>query len=141
MIENSSSSMPVTDSTRQRLRSLRNSLLRLHKLLLDAESNAYQQAHGQVTKGYLFQLVINHEWFAWLRPMSGLVAQIDEMFASDEPMTEADANDLLNKTRKLLRPSETGIGFERKYFDALQRDPDVILTHAEVSRLLVTDKR
>jgi hypothetical protein len=141
MIENTSSNKLMTDSTGQRLRSLRNSLLRLHKLLLDAESNAYQQAHGQVTKGYLFQLVINHEWFAWLRPMSGLVAQIDEMFASDEPITEADATDLLNRVRKLIRPSETGVGFERKYFDALQRDPDVILTHAEISRLLVTDRK
>jgi hypothetical protein len=136
MIEKASSEMPMSDSTRQRLRDLRHKLLRLHKLLLDSESAAYQQIYGQVNRGELFQLVINHDWFAWLRPISKLIVQIDEMFDSDEPVKQSEANDILNITRTLLRPSETGTGSEKKYFDALQRDPEVILLHAEISKIL-----
>jgi hypothetical protein len=138
MTEKVSSVRPISNYSSQRLRNIRNSLLRLHKLLLDHESAAYEQAHGKVSKGELFQLVLNHEWFAWLRSISKLVVQIDEMFAADEPATQDEADALMNKIRLLLRPSENGVGFEKKYYDALQRDPDVILLHAEVSRLLIS---
>ena len=136
MTENVSSGTPMSDSTGQRLRDLRSSLLYLHKLLLDYESAAYEQAYGRVSKGMLFQLVLNHERFAWLRPISKLIVEIDEMLSSDEPAAQAEADALMKKVRELLKPSETGEGFEKKYFDALQRDPGVILTHAQVSKLL-----
>jgi hypothetical protein len=32
--------------------------------------------------------------------------------------------------------SEEGEGFARHYFDALQRDPDVVLAQGEISKLL-----
>jgi hypothetical protein len=36
----------------------------------------------------------------------------------------------------MLRPSEEGDGFERSYYEALQRTPDVVLAHASVKKLL-----
>ena len=44
-----------------------------------------------------------------------------------------DAADLgrLAEARDLLRPSEQGDGFERSYYEALQRMPDVVLAHAQ----------
>jgi hypothetical protein len=36
----------------------------------------------------------------------------------------------------LLRPSETGNDFERKYYAAIQREPDAVLAHREVTKLL-----
>jgi hypothetical protein len=47
---------------------------------------------------------------------------------------------LTEQVRTLLKTSETGVGFEKQYFDALQRDPDVVLAHAEVARLLKAKK-
>jgi hypothetical protein len=38
----------------------------------------------------------------------------------------------------MLRPSEEGDGFERSYYEALQRTPDVVLAHASVKKLLGT---
>ncbi len=82
------------------------------------------------------QLVINHEQFAWLRPVSELIVRIDEMLDADEPATAADAEALLAGTRTLLTLSETGNGFGQKYFAAIQQVPDVVLVHREVTRLL-----
>jgi hypothetical protein len=33
-------------------------------------------------------------------------------------------------------PEETGTGFARKYFEALQRDPDVVLAHAQMLKVV-----
>jgi hypothetical protein len=118
------------------MRELRLSLLRLHKTLLDAERDAYERVHGQVTGGELLQLAINHEQFAWLHPVSELVVRIDEMLDADEPATADDAEALLARARALFKPSETGGGFGQKYFAAIQQEPDVVLAHREVTRLL-----
>ena len=126
----------VPDATRQRLMSLRRALLRLHKALLDDERLAYERFYGQVTGGELLQLVINHEQFAWLHSISELIVSIDEMLDAEEPATIADAELLLAQTRTLLKPSEEGTDFERKYYAALQRDPDVVLAHREVTKIL-----
>jgi hypothetical protein len=126
----------MPEAALRRMRELRLGLLRLHKALLDAERAAYERAHGQVASGELLQLVINHEQFAWLRPVSELIVRIDEMLDADEPATADDAEALLAGARALLRPSEVGGGFGQKYFAAIQREPDVVLAHREVTHLL-----
>jgi hypothetical protein len=37
---------------------------------------------------------------------------------------------------RLLTASETGEGFQRRYYEALQRQPAVVLAHADVRRVL-----
>jgi hypothetical protein len=127
---------PVPEAVLRRMRELRLVLLRLHKTLLDAERATYEKAHGQTTGGELLQLVINHEQFAWLHPVSELIVRIDEMLDAVEPATAEDAEALLVGVRALLRPSEAGGGFGQKYFAAMQQWPEVVLAHREVTRLL-----
>ena len=128
---------PSTDLTRQRLTDLRQGLLRLHKNLLDSERVAYERIHGRIaSRGELFQLVVGDPWFAWLHRISELVVQIDEMLDAEEPVTAIDATRVIDQTRLLLKPSEEGDGFGKHYYDALQRDPDVVLAHAAVKKLL-----
>ena len=72
----------------QRLRDVRQSLLRLHKDLMDWEREAYERAHGRIETSYEFlRLVMHDQWFGWLHHLSELVVQIDEMLAADEPVT------------------------------------------------------
>ncbi|HEY9636266.1 MAG TPA: hypothetical protein V6D14_22870 [Coleofasciculaceae cyanobacterium] len=124
----------------QHLRALRNKLVHLHRMLLDTERIAYEQARGRVSSGELLQLVIEHEQFAWLHRISELVVQIDEMLGADEPVSLDDVQNLITYARTLLTPSEVGNAFERKYYNALQREPDVVLAHADVSELLASSK-
>jgi hypothetical protein len=42
---------------------------------------------------------------------------------------------LIKQAGQLLVATEAGEGFSRHYFDALQRDPDVVLAHAQAARL------
>jgi len=128
---------PHTDLTRQRLTDLRHGLLRLHKVLLDSERVSYERVHGRISsRGELFQLVVSDDWFAWLHRVSELIVHIDEMLEAEEPATAIDATRVIDQARLLLRPSEEGTGFGKHYYDALQRDPDVVLAHAAVKKLL-----
>ena len=113
-------------------------LLRLHKALLDSERTLYEQVYGPIsTKGEFFRLVIDHEWFSWLRHISQFIVQIDQALSSKEPITETQALQLLETARQLLKPSSQGTPLEQRYYHAIQRDPDIALMHAEISDLLV----
>jgi catechol 2,3-dioxygenase len=128
---------PITNESRQVLRDLRGKLLQLHKVLLDDARIAYELDRGHVgSPANLLQLVINDPWFAWLHSLSELVVRIDEVTEVDAPATDADAVDLIEQVDRLLTASENGEGFQRRYYEALQRQPAVVLAHADVRRLL-----
>jgi hypothetical protein len=124
----------------QYLRNLRNKLLHLHACLLDTERITYEQVRGRVSSGELLKLVIEHEQFAWLHRISELIVQIDEVLSADEPLSPEKFQNLIADARTLITPSEVGNTFARKYYAALQREPDVVLAHADVSSLLHSKK-
>jgi catechol 2,3-dioxygenase len=128
---------PMSVAQRDRLRKLRAGLLHLHKVLLDDARAAYELDRGRVaSNATLLQLVINDPWFAWLHSLSELVVRIDETANEDAPATDADATALVEQVESLLTASEDGDGFHRRYFEALQRQPAVVLAHADVRRVL-----
>lgn len=129
---------PSLEETLLRLRELRGLLLRLHKALLESERLEYEQTHGQIqSKGEFFQLVIGHEWFNWLRPISQYIVLIDEaMSAKEEPMTLTTANGLLEEGRSLLQSLQATAPAAQRYQAAIQRDPEIAVMHTEVLGLL-----
>lgn len=119
------------------LTDLRNALLRLHKTLLDSERAIYERDIARIhTAGEFLGLVMDDPWFAYLRDLSRFVVQIDERLDEKDPATPSDASRYLDQARSLLKPAEHGEGFERRYFEALQRDPNVVLAHAATTRLI-----
>ena len=113
-------------------------LLHLHKALLDDERVAYERVHGRIpSNGAFLQLVLNDAWFAWLRPLSQSIANLDELGESDDAASCDTIPALLESVQRLLIPLEDGEGFGRQYHDALQRSPDVVLAHAAVRALLM----
>ena len=60
---------------------------------------------------------------------------MDEALDEKEPMTRPVIDALVNQSQRLLVPTESGDGFSKHYYDALQRDPDVVLAHGQVARL------
>jgi len=120
---------------RRKLVALRQALLRLHKTLLDMERRSYEREHGKLSPGELFRLVVDDPQFAWLHNISEFVVRIDEALASEEGVTSMDSHVAISLARKIFAPTESGDGFQKKYFDAIQRDPAVVMEHAELVRL------
>ena len=124
----------MAKNTPQHLTQLRNSLLSLHKTLLDREQAAYERVNGPARGGQLLQLVISHEQFAWLRSISAMVVRIDEALDEPESISSETARKLVDEIRALLDPSETGSVFQRNYYAAIQSDPTVAVKHGELIR-------
>ena len=128
--------VPMADPARERLTSLRKGLLHLHKSLLDSERAAYERDVARITSaGQYLGLVLNDPWFAWLHDLSQFIVLVDETLDPDEPASDADAVRLIAQARDLVAPSEDGDGFRRRYFDAMQRDPAVVLAHSDMMKV------
>jgi hypothetical protein len=92
-------------ASNQRLKDLRNGLLRLHKSLLDSERAAYDRDVARITSpGQFLNLVLNDPWFNWLRDLSQFIVLVDEALDAKEPVTSEFAARLIDKriTRRLL---------------------------------------
>ena len=123
------------NTAREKLITLRNALLRIHKTLLEIERRDYEREHGSVSVGELFRLVVDHAQFAWLHNISEFVVRIDETLAAKEPVTSDYTSTAIAVARKMFVPNESGDAFQKKYFGAIHGDPTVVMDHAELARL------
>ncbi len=72
-------------------------LLELHKTLMDGARAEYERENGPIPNaGAFLQLLINHDDFAWLRPLSGLLVELDD------PKLTPDAASAKAKVEKLF---------------------------------------
>jgi hypothetical protein len=124
---------------REKLVALRLALLRLHKELLDLERRNYERLHGKVNTGELFRLVIDHEQFSWLHNISEFVVRIDESLAGEDAVAAEDTHNAIALARKMFSPSESGDAFQKRYFDAIQRDPAVVMVHADLAKIFANE--
>jgi hypothetical protein len=132
--------MDTTDASlqqaRQRLTDVRHLLLSLHKALLDSERTSYELVHGTIpSAGSFLQLLINDGWFAWLRPITTLLVQIDESLAAKRPpATARDFERLTADTKALLSVSREEDVFWKRYSAVVARDPGVAVLHARMQQ-------
>lgn len=120
---------------RRPLLELHAALLRLHKILIDSERAVYEKEVGPIrSPNHFFQLMTNDPWFAWLRPISQLIVAIDETLEAEEPLANTSVDAVMNQSVFLLVPARSGGEFGERYVAALQRDPRVVLAHAQVAK-------
>lgn len=132
-----SSANSASEVVRRHLQNVRAAFLHLHKALLDSERVQYEQQYGRIpNSGEFFRLVLGHEWFNWLRPMSQFIVQIDETLSAKEPVTLDQVHGFLDTARQLVHPAEHGTIPEQRYFQAIQRDPDIAILHVQMAELL-----
>jgi hypothetical protein len=128
-------------AVRQPLQELRDALLDLHKTLIDSERAVYEASVGPIqSPHHFFQLLSSDPWFAWLRPVSQLIVAMDEALDAKDPLTSDGVDTLMKESVFLLLPAEKGGEFGERYMAALQRDPHVVLAHAQVAKRVGSGK-
>src|SRR5690349_24998268 len=93
----------------ERLKKLTESLRPLHLALTKETQVTYERQHGPVQgPGELLQLLIRHPDFAWLRPLSELMAVADEVLdpRRDVPLAPEEAAVVRNHVDRLLLSGE-----------------------------------
>jgi hypothetical protein len=119
-------------SARSALRQLSRALLPLHRALIEAARSDYSFAYEPVEQPtVLLRLVSEHPFFAWLKPITSLIVDIDELVRRDFEIAEAMT---LGDRVDRMFGSSPDPEFAEKYVPILQRDVDVAIGHAEVRK-------
>lgn len=127
----------MNDDPKTRLAQARVGILALHRALLAAEREAWERLNGrQLGNVELLTMTISDPWFAWLQPLTALLVEMDELTAEDTPEAEARIPAALAAARELAHPDEDGNDFQQRYFEFVQRSPDVAVAHGEAIRSL-----
>jgi hypothetical protein len=129
------------DPFRRTMLEIHERLFSLYSALIVAEQHTYERIHGPVgSMDELIQLLLRDPWFTWLSPMLDLLLRIDQLLNDDAfDITHENVEHLVAEARSLTRPSIDGDGFERAYYEALNRAPEVMLAHFRVTRVLLAE--
>ena len=111
--------------------SLLRTLLALHKAVLAAEREHLEQVHGALSSSVFLQVVSDPVRYGWLQPLSRLILAFEE--DEDE---RAPPDELRARTRELLLPPKEKTPFGRRYLSLMQREPALVLAHAELAKLV-----
>jgi hypothetical protein len=121
------------------LRALRLPLLALHKAVLATERRTLERVHGELSGAQFLQIVSDPLRYGWLQPFSGLILAIDDTLDVNddgESGEVATPEELLARARELLLPPKADTPFGRRYLSLMQKEPELVLEHAGVARLL-----
>lgn len=113
---------------------LRQTLIDLHRTLLDAERRDYERLRGRVSDSEFLDVVVKNPDFSWLGALTTMIVQLDGLDA-DAKRRGLDKACLV-KIRALLTPAAGAGEFNRKYETSLQRNPEVVVAHGAVMRAL-----
>jgi hypothetical protein len=116
---------------------LRNHLLALHKLLMNAERSDFEREGNVITSPmHFFQLLTEHERFTWLRQLSQLVVVMDETMEEKPPPTSERMDALVQEAAKLLTDSTSPESFALKYERFKTRTSAIEVVDGAIFRLL-----
>jgi hypothetical protein len=125
---------PARAELRESLRELSKHLLPLHRALIESARGDYATMIAPVTgPGHLLQLLNEDPLFAWLKPLTSLIVDIDEMARVD--FIPADFEAVTARAESLFGTTPDA-AFARQYVPLLQRDVDVAIAHAALRQVL-----
>lgn len=112
-------------------------LRELHSSLINTSKRDYESEHGPIGgAGNLLHLLMHDAAFAWLRPLSQLMADLDALLDLPGAVAHDDAAAARLEVELLLRPDEEGAIFAVPYFARLQTDPMVAVEHGQLRKML-----
>ncbi|HJQ40666.1 MAG TPA: hypothetical protein VKB93_26285 [Thermoanaerobaculia bacterium] len=125
---------PARAEQRAALREMSQHLLPLHRALIESARGDYAANVAPVNgPGHLLQLLNEDPFFAWLKPLTSLIVDIDEMARVD--FTADDFAAISARVDQLFGTSADA-AFSDQYVPVLQRDVDVAIAHAALRQIL-----
>lgn len=122
------------------LKKIRDELLGLHKTLMDIERANYEAQFGKITNVKLLNLLFEDQNFVWLREISILVAEIDELLAAKNGVDTDLAKSLILKSEELFGENAKNEEFSKRYKANLDTESAVELHHKRLLNLFEKEK-
>jgi hypothetical protein len=119
---------------------LSHALMALHRALIERARKDYERAHEPVEgPGHFLRLLMEDRFFAWLRPLSELMANIDQI-RELEPAARDEVSAAVRETvEQLVSPpsaSPLSAEFTARYWPMVLEEPEVTMTHAGVKQAI-----
>jgi hypothetical protein len=124
---------PARAELRSALRDVWKQLLPLHRALIDSAGAEYGATIAPVSgPTHLLQLLQDDPFFAWLKPLTSLIVDIDSMSRTD--FERADVDGIVKRMEQLFSATADA-DFTARYIPLLQRDVDVAIAHAAIRQI------
>jgi hypothetical protein len=128
---------PSDPDIRARLTALSKALRQFHSALLDVAKSEYEFREGRIDGPFaLYSLVMNHPSFQWLRPLSGLMATLDEVTDSKASLSERNVQDVQQALGALMGSLDPQFADFRAGYARASTDARVKTTEAAWRELL-----
>lgn len=116
---------------KDKVKTLSRNLMRVHKLLLENERIAAEGRLGRPLAPLdFFNLLTQDRNFAWLKPISALIAEIDEFIDEAELVSEKDLATIRARVEFILLDSKSKVA--QRYLRYLSQDTDLVIAHADL---------
>lgn len=118
-----------------KLEKISRSLKSVHKHLLENEKVAAEiRLDRKLNPLDFFSLITQDESYSWMKPLSALMAEIDEFIDENDVVNDADVESIRRRVDFILRDPSSKVS--SRYLQYLAQDPDFILAHAELRSAL-----
>ncbi len=125
------------EERKNKLKIIRDKLLRFHKVLMDWDRANYEREFGVVTPGKFLELLLSDERFVWLRTISTLIVRIDETFDLDDGISNEMLDGFYTEINDLFDyDSEEYVQFKNKLNLALPNLPEARKLNDEIVELV-----
>lgn len=119
------------------IHSVSRALTAVHKALLDETIREFEQRERRsISPQTAWHAAMHDPFFSWLRPVSLLIAEIDELLSQAEEIGPGLAHGVRIEVESILHGMTSGASFARRYREMLQRDPDLVARHGELKLAL-----
>lgn len=109
----------------------RHSALAVHGALLETTRRGWERRHGRIADAAtLLRLITDDPEFAWLDPLTTLIASLDEAIHDGTPESLDRGRRLAQAIVDLLRADEVGSGFQARYYRELNASADLAVVAA-----------
>lgn len=125
-------------------KALARTLRHLHRTLLQSAQADYVRDNAlsrEIGPGELLMLAITDGSFAWLRSLSELMADIDDLAEQKTSLDNDEARSAIrNAVEHLLSPpgSEQPSAFAERYWRYVHENPEIAMAHGAVKQELLT---
>lgn len=117
---------------RTAIRSLSRGLRELHKRFIELERRRTEEKVGRRLSSFDFlQVLTQDQNFAWLRPLSALIAEIDAFGDEAETVGPSDLEGIHARIDAVLDDGESKL--VRRLREDLAADPELVLAFANLS--------
>jgi hypothetical protein len=94
--------LKTDNKNREEVRVFSESLIKIHRILMEGEFAKLEQVHGKLSPVTRLQMLLHGPELAWLRPLSQLMAKVDEVLFQKEPIEEKRRAEVLHEMREFF---------------------------------------